>query len=67
MKYYKTITLLFLFNMRKTCVGVKDHCIWPCFIVTCRLQQAWTLNYVCVQYVYNLTMALLDMLRRRDC
>ena len=67
MKYYKTITLLILFNMRKTCVGDKDHCIWPCFIVMCRLQQAWTLNYVRVQYVCTLPMAFLDMLRKRDC
>ena len=67
MKYYKTITILILFNMRKTSVGDKDHCIWPCFIEPCRLQQAWTLNYVRVQYVCNLTMAILDMLRKRDC
>ena len=53
--------------MRKTSVGDKDDCIWPCFIVPCRLQQAWTLNYVRVQYVCNLTMAMLDMLRKRDC
>ena len=55
--------------MRKTSVGDKDPCIWPCVIVTCRLQQAWTLNYVRVQYVglCNLTMAFLDMLRKRDC
>ena len=41
MKYYKTITILILFNIRKTSAGDKDHCIWPCFIATCRLQQAW--------------------------
>ena len=60
MKYDKTITFLILFNM-------KDHCIWLCFIVMCRLQQTWTLNYVRVQYVCNLTMGFLDMLRKRDC
>ena len=51
MTYYKTITILILFNMRKTSVGGKDQCIWPCNM----------------QYVCNLTMAFLDMLRKRDC